>query len=436
MQAAPGESSLRRPLVIVVLVAAVLAVATGVVLMLRGQGDTRASLPGGTSSSTGADRDADRDAAAMTLVQDWEEALTTNDPTAVEGLTDVGAAGDAAGLAAVADNLEALRLTSLSLRYVGESDAAEPAVSTVAERATWVADVELTWTLLPGTRPSSVSVPVRFSWDGRAAHLVEVLPGTPDGGGRTPVWFAGEADVVRSGRLVIISEPGATTGRLEAQARTALGTVARVVPGWRGSLVVEAPASTALFSAASGLPPEDASAIAAVTTTPDGDFSDVSTAQVYLNPDVYGPLAPGAQEIVLAHEATHVATDAIRTSMPLWLSEGFADYVALRDTPRPVSELAGQVLAEVSKDGPPPALPGPEDFDGSDESIGAAYEGAWLAVRLLGEQYGEERLLGFYAAADRSGDVARLFRTRFGTTERAFVAAWQRELVALARTAA
>ncbi len=415
------------------LIAALFVGVAVVMAFLRDDGDTRASLPGTTSTPSASS--VDRDAAAMTLVQEWERALSAYDGAAVEALVVEGSAdADAADLSAVADNLAALRPRSLTLRYIGEAEESGPAVGTVSDTATWVADVELTWALFPDMRSSSVSVPVRLAWDGRAARLVEVLPASPEDGGRTPVWFVGEADIVRSGRVILISEATAPAGRLGAQAREALSTVGEVLPAWRGPLVVEAPASAAAFSAASGLSPQDASAIAAVTTTPDGDFTDVSAAQVYLNPDVYGPLSPAAQEIVLAHEATHIATEAIRTSMPLWLSEGFADYVALRDNPRPVSELAGQVLAEVSDDGPPRGLPGPEDFDGSDEGVGAAYEGAWLAVRLLAEQYGEERLLDFYSAADRSGDVARLLRTRFGTTERAFVDAWRRELTALART--
>ena len=38
----------------------------------------------------------------------------------------------------------------------------------------------------------------------------------------------------------------------------------------------------------------------------------------------------------MSHEATHVATDAALSTMPLWLLEGFADYVALRDVDLPI----------------------------------------------------------------------------------------------------
>ena len=58
----------------------------------------------------------------------------------------------------------------------------------------------------------------------------------------------------------------------------------------------------------------------------------------------------------MSHEATHVATEAPLTSgMPLWLLEGFADYVALRDVDLPISTTAGQIIAQVRRDGVPDA---------------------------------------------------------------------------------
>ena len=39
--------------------------------------------------------------------------------------------------------------------------------------------------------------------------------------------------------------------------------------------------------------------------------------------------------------------------MPLWLLEGFADYVALRDVDLPIATTAGQIIEQVRRDGPP-----------------------------------------------------------------------------------
>ena len=55
-----------------------------------------------------------------------------------------------------------------------------------------------------------------------------------------------------------------------------------------------------------------------------------------MNPPVFEPLGPQGAQIVMSHEAAHVATDAAASSMPTWLLEGFADYVALAHVDLPV----------------------------------------------------------------------------------------------------
>src|SRR5690606_3366015 len=104
-------------------------------------------------------------------------------------------------------------------------------------------------------------------------------------------------------------------------------------------------------------------------------------------------------------EAAHVATEAASSSTPLWLLEGFADYVALRDVDLPVSRTAGQIIRQVRREGPPAALPAAADFDSSGSHLGGAYEAAWLACRLLAERGGEEALVELYDAVDSGEQV-------------------------------
>jgi hypothetical protein len=154
---------------------------------------------------------------------------------------------------------------------------------------------------------------------------------------------------------------------------------------------------------------------------------------VYLNPDVFAPLGPVGRQIVVSHEATHVALDAATAELPLWLSEGMADYVALVDTPLPDTVLAAQIRDLVRTEGPPARLPGEREFDGSNKDIGAYYEAAWLAVRLLADTYGPRTLLAFYRQAQADGDTDAAFRRVLGTTESEFRRRWQDSLVELAR---
>src|SRR5205085_47699 len=124
--------------------------------------------------------------------------------------------------------------------------------------------------------------------------------------------------------------------------------------------------------------------------TVDGTVLRGSTAHVFINPAVFDRLGPTAAQIVVSHEATHVATGGAVSSMPQWLIEGFADYVALHALNVPTSVSARQIISEVQKDGPPPKLPTSADFAGGAPDLGATYEAAWLACRQIADEFGQE----------------------------------------------
>ena len=147
---------------------------------------------------------------------------------------------------------------------------------------------------------------------------------------------------------------------------------------------------------------------------------------------MFDPLGEQGEQIVMSHEAAHVATEAAASSMPTWLLEGFADYVALAHVDLPVEVTASQVLEQVREQGAPATLPGPGDFETGNVTLGASYESAWLACRLVAATYGEERLIEFYERADEDGDTRAAFRRVLGTTEAAFTEAWRGHLLALA----
>lgn len=231
---------------------------------------------------------------------------------------------------------------------------------------------------------------------------------------------------------------------LLAQADQAVRTVRQVLPRWRGELVIRLPDSQRSLEQELAVPAGTYDGIAAVTAA--GSDGLV----VHLNPAVYDELAPIGRRVVLAHEAAHVAagidsapddestgeTTADETTgdetMPAWLREGFADYVALRDVQVPVPESARHQLARVRDSGAPAALPGQARFESSGDELAAAYEGSWLACRLVAGTDGERALVALYRAVaggqplevalgrHTSYDLARLTTT------------WQAELRALA----
>jgi hypothetical protein len=142
--------------------------------------------------------------------------------------------------------------------------------------------------------------------------------------------------------------------------------------------------------------------IAAVTT---GAFDEgVSRGdRIVVNPATFDTLGTLGRRVVLSHEMTHVATRATGVvPVPIWLSEGFADYVAYEATSVPTAIVASDVLDDVRDGKGPDRLPEGAEFDAGTGDIAAAYEGAWLAARVIAERYGERRLVDFYVAMSDS----------------------------------
>ena len=231
--------------------------------------------------------------------------------------------------------------------------------------------------------------------------------------------------------MVVTAGTGARA-RFSRLADRAVTDVRKVLPAWRGRLVVEVPRDERGLGHVLGAEPDDYSGIAAVTTTVDGSVNPQSPVHIFVNPRVFDPLGPQGSQIVMSHEATHVATGAAVSKMPTWLLEGFADFVALDHVDLPVSVTASQALASVRKKGPPAQLPGADAFDPKNTTLGASYEAAWLACRLLGERYGEKKLIAFYRAANQAGSTTGPFRTVLGTDQASFTRAWRAYLRSLA----
>ncbi len=372
-------------------------------------------------------------AGAAVALQSLAEALDDGDARAAAALAPTGDATTADLLAAVARNAAALGIRP-RMRYVDESGG-------VAANGRWAAAVSLTWRYAddPGTDPGRAEVTVDFAPADAAepAGDVAVAGLGADDSGRLPVWMSGPV-VVRQdpGVLVVVSGQGAI-GRAEAAryvrlSETALRVVHRMLPAWHSRLVVEVPASGAGVDRAIGAEPGHSRGIAAVTAPVDGSTTGGAPVHVFVNPDVFDTLRPTGAQVVLSHEAVHVATDAARSAMPTWLLEGFADYVALRDVDIPVGTSAGQIIRQVRRNGVPGALPGPAEFDTGTTHLGATYEGAWLACVVLADRRGERALVGLYEDVDAGRGLGSSLERRFGLTETALTHLWQRRLEALA----
>ena len=405
-------------------------VALVAVVLLLVDRPERASLPPDRSNARPAvEPPADEEGAATAFLPDLRTDLLTGDP---QRLGDAAASRSARReLVSLAANLDRLRVADLGLRYVDESDV--PLSPSQRERFgadAWVADVQLTWRFRDVDRSTSrLEVPVVLTWDGEVPAFVTARV---TDGRRVPLWWQAGVAVRRTPTTLVLAVERDRLRALSRQAVTAVETVRATLPSWQGPLVVEAADTSEQFQSASGLPDSSARAIAAVTTTTDGSGDPRSASHIYLNPPVFDPLGPQGQQIVVSHEAAHVALDAATTSVPIWLSEGLADHVALVDSELPVAVLAAQIRALVREEGPPAGLPGRAELDGGNEDIGAWYEAAWLATTLIAEEHGQDALLEFYRVTEEDGGTSRAFREVLGTTEKAFVDTWRAELVRIA----
>ena len=353
---------------------------------------------------------------------------------------DGGSRDDTVGLAApgadeplgwVHDNAKSLRIADLSMRYVDEG-----APLGAGDRAEFGQDA---W-------QGSVQLAYRYEGLDRVPAQVEtnaVFVPTPEGvriarfgGGdsRVPLWLVDHLSVVRAPQT-LLAVAGGPPGRYPALVKRARSQVQRVLPSWNGPLLVEVPRTRQQLDAAVRADPGQYDNIAAVTTSADGSLAPGAPVRVFVNPSVFDKLKQRGAQVVMSHEATHVATGATFVSMPTWLLEGFADFVALDGAGVPVDVAAGQILKRIRKDGLPKTLPTASDLDPTATGLGATYEEAWLACRFLAAEFGTDRLVRFYREVSNGTSAPDAFRSVLGLSQPEFVRRWRADLAGLAGVA-
>ncbi|MGP4002039.1 hypothetical protein [Streptomyces sp. 8N706] len=249
------------------------------------------------------------------------------------------------------------------------------------------------------------------------------------------LWEQGEVDVAR-GRHSLVLGVGQDAHRLRRLARTADRAVPAVDGAWRGRwarrVMVLVPRSPAGMGELLGAPAADYRRTAAVTTGEAGASRHAPADRVIVNPEAYAGLGEFGQHVVLTHETAHVATRAhTSATTPLWLSEGFADWAGYRGTGRTAREAAPGLTQEAAAGRLPRHLPRDEDFGfaGPGNRQAVAYEGGWLACRMIADRWGEDRLRELYraigGAEKREDAVDRALREVLGVDLAHFTAQWR-----------
>lgn len=362
--------------------------------------------------------DAADPAAATLLLGDLAGALAEGDPKTAGALAPPGDDAARTLLGSLAENARALRIRDLSLRFV-DTSGVPAADGSVAVRA------DLTWAV-GGFDPG----PARIEVEVRLRRVGDALGVTGFGGSRLPLWLQGPVEVRRTASTLLVGEDGSLSPYAGLVAR-ALPQVRRVLPDVEGRLVVEVPGSSSALDALLGVPEGTYRGVAAVTASVDGEVAEDAPVHVFVNPEEMDRLRRTGAQVVMTHEAVHALTGAPTSRAPVWLVEGFADYVALLDVELPLSRTAAQVIDRVRRDGLPRQLPGASDFDVVAPHLGAAYEAAWLACRALADLAGQDGLIEVYRDASASGDVETELE-RVGTSVAEVTARWRELLRAAA----
>ncbi|WP_328925281.1 hypothetical protein OG429_11925 [Streptomyces sp. NBC_00190] len=227
----------------------------------------------------------------------------------------------------------------------------------------------------------------------------------PAPGALPQLWDQGPVQVVRGERSLVLGGAGAPDlAGISAEADRAVPVASSAWPKpWAGRVVVLVPGSLERMAELLGGSADAYRGLGAVTTGRVG-AGPAPADRVVVNPQGWAELGEAGRRIVLTHEVAHVATRASTTaSTPLWLSEGFADWAAYRGGSTTPQQGAPALGRAVRRGEVPGELPPAEafTFGGDPEAVARAYEGAWLACRLIADRWGEAALVGLYERAGR-----------------------------------
>lgn len=319
----------------------------------------------------------------------------------------------------------------VNLRQLGRDDLSLRAQSAASplDSDRWSQQVLVAWRPPGSQHEAKQSVWLSFEGD-RALLAGDAVPAAHREAPR-PSWLQAPISVQRRGSVTIMSagRPGsAWLDRGEqALADVRFGLRALGGPSWSGSLVLELPANRVMFERSLGVVPGSYARIGAVAW-PRGDDADTAAVHVVVNPEPAGRLAAEGIAVLLAHEATHVATRSVGSAAPTWLTEGLADYVAYSRHPDTQPAARRPLIDELRRGRLPDAVPADAAFAADNPDLQLMYAQSWSLCTHLAARYGPTRFGAFYRAVDDGTGVAQALRAQFGISTDTLVGDWRADL--------
>ncbi|WP_446221602.1 peptidase MA family metallohydrolase [Nocardia sp. IBHARD005] len=184
---------------------------------------------------------------------------------------------------------------------------------------------------------------------------------------------------------------------LEHQLGQAISDVSAVWgTDWNRAPVVVVASTPAEFTALTRSAGTTGADVAAVSLT--GSYApgtQPTDQRIVFNPDARRRVGNEGLATLLRHELTHIATRAATADgAPLWMLEGFAEYIAQRDQDTTFSQIAPTLTTRLRAGTLPTELVADADFTGVDAAY--AYESAWSTCAFLADRYGTGTLTTLY----------------------------------------
>jgi hypothetical protein len=168
----------------------------------------------------------------------------------------------------------------------------------------------------------------------------------------------------------------------------------RIPLAWSHHVVVYALSDVAQMASLDELPGGDPERLEGVafSVPAGGGNPELASVRFMLHPRMLGR-DDARRDRLIRHELTHVAIADRDDRVPIWLAEGIAEWVSVRDVPRDERVISRDAV-EMAQAGLH-ALPDDADFNG--EHTSANYGIAWWACEVIADRYGADRIWALLA---------------------------------------